>query len=152
MGILSWDFQCFDLYLAVGRPIGPKPRERSLSTEILPEILLRLFSESHLAVKVASPTEEGPPGFLVHGNHPATNHQHWGLILGGRFWRQSTLCTAHTTNLPTLFCTFWQIPEIVNCKADHYIAILRAWQPESRTQPGPLFVSAYLRQIPFFAF
>ena len=60
MGILSWDFQCFDLYLAVGKPIGPKPRERSLSTEILPEILLRLFSESHLAVKVASPTEEGP--------------------------------------------------------------------------------------------
>ena len=73
MGILSWDFQCFDLYLAVGRPIGPKPRERSLSTEILPEILLRLFSESHLAVKVASPTEEGPAGFLVHGNQPTTS-------------------------------------------------------------------------------
>ena len=72
MGILSWDFQCFDLYLAVGRPIGPKPRERSLSTEILPEILLRLFSESHLAVKVASPTEEGPAGFLVHGNQQPT--------------------------------------------------------------------------------
>ena len=71
--ILSWDFQCFDLYLAVGRPIGPKPRERSLSTEILPEILLRLFSESHLAVKVASPTEEGPAGFLVHGNQPTTS-------------------------------------------------------------------------------
>ena len=79
MGILSWDFQSFDLYLAVGRPIGPKPRERSLSTEILPEILLRLFSESHLAVKVASPTEEGPAGwitFLVHGNQPAALGPH----------------------------------------------------------------------------
>ena len=151
MGILSWDFQCFDLYLAVGRPIGPKPRERSLSTEILPEILLRLFSESHLAVKVASPTEEGPAGwiaFLVHGNQPTA--------LGPHSWRKilETEYTVHRPyhKPPTLFCTFWQIPEIVNCKADHYIAILRAWQAESRTQPGPLFVPPSLRQIPFFAF